>query len=46
MIAGLAGKPAPQVVVDAIFDETEGNPFFVEEVFHHLAEDGKLFEDG
>ncbi len=46
MIEGLAGKPPPQVVVDAIFDETEGNPFFVEEVFHHLAEDGKLFDAG
>jgi len=46
MIEGLAGKTAPAVVVDAIFDETEGNPFFVEEVFRHLAEDGTLFEEG
>ena len=33
-------------MVDAIFSETEGNPFFVEEVFRHLAEEGKLFADG
>ncbi|MGI8633548.1 MAG: AAA family ATPase [Solirubrobacterales bacterium] len=46
MIEGLAGKTAPAVVVDAIFDETEGNPFFVEEVFRHLAEDGTLFDGG
>lgn len=43
MVGALAGQPAPDVVVDAIFDETEGNPFFVEEVFHHLAESGALF---
>jgi tetratricopeptide (TPR) repeat protein len=46
MIAALAGMAAPDVVVDAIFGETEGNPFFVEEVYRHLAEDGRLFEDG
>ena len=46
MIGALAGKPPPDAVVDAIFSETEGNPFFVEEVFRHLAEEGKLFADG
>ena len=35
----------PDAVVGAIFDETEGNPFFVEEVFRHLAEEGKVFDD-
>jgi class 3 adenylate cyclase/tetratricopeptide (TPR) repeat protein len=44
MIEGLAGKPPPEVVVEAIFSETEGNPFFVEEVFRHLAESGSLFD--
>jgi class 3 adenylate cyclase/tetratricopeptide (TPR) repeat protein len=45
MIQAMAGKPPPDVVVDAIFDETEGNPFFIEEVFRHLVEDGKLLTD-
>ena len=27
-----------------IFDETEGNPFFVEEVFQHLVDEGTLFD--
>ena len=28
-----------------IYDETEGNPFFVEEVFAHLSEEGRLFDE-
>jgi predicted ATPase len=28
-----------------VFEGTEGNPFFVEEVFRHLAEEGKLFDE-
>jgi len=28
-----------------VFDETEGNPFFVEEVFRHLVEEGKVFDE-
>ena len=28
-----------------VFAETEGNPFFVEEIFRHLAEEGKLFDE-
>jgi hypothetical protein len=28
-----------------VFEQTEGNPFFVEEVFRHLAEEGKLFDE-
>jgi tetratricopeptide (TPR) repeat protein len=47
MLEALAGKPAPVAVVQAVFDETEGNAFFVEEVFWHLVEERKLFdEDG
>jgi len=30
--------------VQAVYSETEGNPFFVEEVFHHLAAEGKLLD--
>ena len=42
--AGNARQEAPKPLVDTIYSETEGNPFFVEEVFQHLAEEGKLFD--
>jgi class 3 adenylate cyclase/tetratricopeptide (TPR) repeat protein len=45
MLDALAGKPPPDAIVDAVFEETEGNPFFVEEVFRHLVEEGKVFDD-
>jgi class 3 adenylate cyclase/tetratricopeptide (TPR) repeat protein len=45
MVEALASKPPPDAVVDAIFEETEGNPFFVEEVFWHLVEEGKVFDE-
>src|ERR1019366_676651 len=31
-------------LIDLIVDETQGNPFFVEELFRHLLDAGKLFE--
>ena len=46
MVEALADSAPPDPVVDAIFAETEGNPFFVEEVYRHLMEEGRLFEDG
>ena len=45
MLEALAGKTAPDAIVGAVFDETEGNPFFVEEVFWHLVEERKIFDD-
>jgi class 3 adenylate cyclase/tetratricopeptide (TPR) repeat protein len=39
------GTEAPAGLVDAIFEETEGNAFFVDEVVRHLAEDGTLFDE-
>ncbi|HYY07265.1 MAG TPA: AAA family ATPase, partial [Actinomycetota bacterium] len=46
LIWGLAGEqePPPQLV-KLIWTESEGNPFFVEEVFLHLRESGKLLDD-
>ena len=44
VLAGLSGSQPPQRVVDAIVAETEGNPFFVEEVFRHFAEEGRLLD--
>src|SRR5205823_1813165 len=45
MLDALAGKAPPESIVGAVFEETEGNPFFVEEVFRHLAEEGKVFDE-
>jgi len=44
MIATLAGQDPPPALVRAIYAETEGNPFFVEEVFRHLQEEGRLLD--
>ncbi len=44
MLRTLSGQDPPTLLVRAIFSETEGNPFFVEEVYHHLGEEGKLFD--
>ena len=41
----LGGDGAPDSVIDAIFEDTSGNVFFVKSVFQHLAEDGRLFDD-
>jgi tetratricopeptide (TPR) repeat protein len=42
MLRALSGREPPDAVVDVIYTGTEGNPFFVEELFQHLAEQGKL----
>ena len=44
MLRALSGQEPPAPLVQAVYGETEGNPFFVEEVFQHLAEEGKLFD--
>ncbi len=44
MLRGLSGQEPPKPLIDAVYNETEGNPFFVEEVYHHLAEERKLFD--
>jgi tetratricopeptide (TPR) repeat protein len=45
MLAALSGQEPPASLLRVIFEETDGNPFFVEEVFRHLAEEGKLFDE-
>jgi class 3 adenylate cyclase/tetratricopeptide (TPR) repeat protein len=42
MLRGLSGQESPERLVRLIFDETEGVPFFVEEVYRHLAEEHRL----
>jgi DNA-binding SARP family transcriptional activator/tetratricopeptide (TPR) repeat protein len=42
LIAGVIGSGGDERFVQSVHDETEGNPFFVEEVLRHLAESGSL----
>ena len=44
-LAALGGSAPPESLVDTIYHETEGNPFFVQEVFRHLSEEGRLFDE-
>ncbi|HEX6380713.1 MAG TPA: AAA family ATPase, partial [Acidimicrobiia bacterium] len=44
MAAGMAGQEPPPRLVEVLYAETEGNPFFTEEVFKHLVEEGRLFD--
>ncbi len=44
MLQVLSGGTPPADLVAAVYAETEGNPFFVEEVYQHLSEEGRLFD--
>jgi class 3 adenylate cyclase/tetratricopeptide (TPR) repeat protein len=44
LIGVLAGHEAPPPLVQALHAGTEGNPFFLEEVFRDLVERGRLFD--
>jgi predicted ATPase len=45
MLSAISGSAPPSGLAKAIFRETEGNPFFVEEVYQHLSEEGRLFDE-
>ena len=45
MLAALALQNPPAEVVNTVWGETDGNPFFVEEVYRHLQEEGRLFDE-
>ena len=45
MLAALGGASPPEALVVGIYRETEGNPFFVEEVYQHLEDEGVLHQD-
>ena len=45
ILASLSGRKPPGALVRAVYEETEGNPFFVEEVYSHLDEERRLFDD-
>ncbi|MGC2492609.1 ATP-binding protein [Candidatus Binatus sp.] len=44
MLQGLSEREAPESLVSLIFEESQGYPFFVEEVYRHLTEEGKVFD--
>ena len=44
MLKGPGQLSVPEKLVTAIFEESQGNPFFVEEVYRHLIEEGKIFD--
>ena len=44
MLHGLSQRDAPESLVSLIFEESQGYPFFVEEVYRHLIEEGKVFD--
>jgi uncharacterized membrane protein len=45
MLNGLSQRQAPESLVSLIFEESQGNPFFVEEVYRYLFEGGKVFDE-
>lgn len=46
MLHGLSGRGHPPAEIsEAIFRVTDGNAFFVEEIFHHLADEDQLFDE-
>lgn len=45
MLHVMSGQEPPAPLVEAIYQETDGNPFFAEEVFKHLSEEGRLFDE-
>jgi len=45
MLRGLSQREAvPESLVSLIFEESQGYPFFVEEVYRHLIEEGRVFD--
>jgi DNA-binding SARP family transcriptional activator/tetratricopeptide (TPR) repeat protein len=44
MLRGLSGHMPPPEVTAALYAETDGNAFFVEEVYRHLTETGRLLD--
>ncbi len=44
MLSNLVGQAPPVPIVDEFQRETEGNPFFVEELFRYLKEEHRLFD--
>ncbi len=47
LIEATGGQPPPEAFVDAVYEVSEGNPFFVAEILRNLVESGAIrVEDG
>jgi adenylate cyclase len=44
MLEALSSKSPPVSLVGEFYAETDGNPFFVEELFRHLEEESRLYD--
>jgi class 3 adenylate cyclase/tetratricopeptide (TPR) repeat protein len=44
LVDAWAGQAAPRLFTRAVHDQTEGNPFFIEEVLAHLRESGAIYQ--
>jgi len=44
MLQHLSHRQPPPPLVRVIFAQTHGNPFLVEELYHHLVAEGKMFD--
>ena len=44
MLHALSRRQVPESLVSLVFEESQGYPFFVEEVYRHLIEEGKVFD--
>jgi DNA-binding winged helix-turn-helix (wHTH) protein/tetratricopeptide (TPR) repeat protein len=44
MLSSLSGQTPPTAIAAEFYRETEGNPFFVEELFRHLEEENRLYD--
>ena len=44
LLRALSGQEPPPSFVAVVHSETQGNPFFTEEVFKHLSEEGRLYD--
>jgi hypothetical protein len=45
MLHVLSKRQVPETLVSLIFEESQGYPFFVEEVYRHLIEERKIFDE-
>ncbi len=44
LLTSIAGAPPPEALVQRLYDQTEGNVFFFEELVRHLDERDRLFD--
>ena len=44
LLSSLSGREAPASAVALVYRAGKGNPFFTEELFHHMAEEGMLVD--